>query len=137
MKGTNEVFTDYEKYLKRFERRKNNHMPCTFADVRLDSTISIRYAQWMLRTFQAVTHNPQKKFVDAVNGKSGLNFFDALESEVSLQSDSNPVSMADVIQTKSTVAIEKTFPEVLRDPILRKVQFSEVGRLDDLGTPVS
>ena len=24
----------------------------------------------------------QKKFVDAVNGKSGLNYFDALESEV-------------------------------------------------------
>lgn len=24
----------------------------------------------------------QKKFVDAVNGKSGLTFFDALESEV-------------------------------------------------------
>ena len=32
------------------------------------------------------------------------------------------------------MAIEKVFPEVLRDPILRKVQFSEVGRLDDLGT---
>ena len=31
------------------------------------------------------------------------------------------------------MAIEKVFPEVLRDPILRKVQFSEVGRLDDLG----
>lgn len=27
----------------------------------------------------------QKKFVDAVNGKSGLNFFDALESEVSMR----------------------------------------------------
>ena len=38
-----------------------------------------------------------------------------------------------VTQTASTIAIEKVFPEVLRDPILRKVQFSEVGRLDDLG----
>ena len=25
------------------------------------------------------------------------------------------------------------FPEVLRDPILRKVQFSTVGRMDELG----
>lgn len=25
---------------------------------------------------------PQKKFIDAVNGKSGLTFFEALESEV-------------------------------------------------------
>ena len=31
------------------------------------------------------------------------------------------------------MAIEKVFPEVLRAPILRRVQFSEVGRLDDLG----
>ncbi|EME83809.1 uncharacterized protein MYCFIDRAFT_84117 [Pseudocercospora fijiensis CIRAD86] len=68
MKGTNEVFTDYEKYLKRY-----------------------------------------KKFTDAVNGKSGLTFWDALESE-----------------TKSSASIENVFPEVLRDPILRKVQFSTI-----------
>ena len=29
-----------------------------------------------------MTDLEQKKFVDAVNGKGGLNFFDALESEV-------------------------------------------------------
>lgn len=81
MKGTHEVFVDYEKYLKRYE------------------------------------YLMQKKFVDAVNGKSGLTFFDALESE-----------------TKSSSAIENVFPDVLKDPILRKVQFSTISRIDDLGT---
>lgn len=36
-------------------------------------------------------------------------------------------------QNKSTTAIENVFPEVLRDPILRKVQFSTISRIDDLG----
>ncbi|WPB05108.1 uncharacterized protein RHO25_009758 [Cercospora beticola] len=79
MKGTNEVFTDYEKYLKRFD--------------------------WL----------NQKKFTDAVNGKSGLTYWDALESE-----------------TKSQANIETLFPEVLRDPILRSVQFSTISRMDEL-----
>ncbi|KAI5361985.1 Putative DDT domain, WHIM2 domain, WHIM1 domain-containing protein [Septoria linicola] len=79
MKGTNEVFTDYEKYLKRFD--------------------------WL----------NQKKFTDAVNGKSGLNYWDALE-----------------LETKSQANIETLFPEVLRDPILRNVQFSTVSRMDEL-----
>lgn len=30
--------------------------------------------------------------------------------------------------------IEHVFPEVLRDPILRKVQFSTISRMDELGT---
>ncbi|QIX00820.1 hypothetical protein AMS68_006337 [Peltaster fructicola] len=57
----------------------------------------------------------QKKFTDGVNGRSGLTYFAAVESE-----------------TQSAHAIENVFPEVLRDPILRKVQFSSVGRMDDL-----
>ncbi|KAK4546697.1 hypothetical protein LTR36_001915 [Oleoguttula mirabilis] len=83
MKGTDEVFTEYEKYLKRLD------------------------------------YLMQKKFVDAVNGKSGLTFFDALESE-----------------TKSSSAIENVFPDVLKDPILRKVQFSQISRIDDLVSSV-
>ncbi|KJY00059.1 ddt domain-containing protein [Zymoseptoria brevis] len=79
MKGTDEVFTDYEKYIKRFD--------------------------WL----------NQKKFTDAVNGKSGLTYWDALQSE-----------------TKSSKVIENVFPEVLRDPILRKVQFSTISRMDEL-----
>lgn len=42
--------------------------------------------------------------------------------------------VTDFDQSKSTTAIENIFPEVLRDPILRKVQFSTISRMDDLGT---
>ncbi|KAK4561720.1 hypothetical protein LTR86_004399 [Recurvomyces mirabilis] len=61
----------------------------------------------------------QKKFIDAVNGKSGLTFFEALESE-----------------NRSAKAIEDIFPPPLKDPILRKVQFSTISRMDDLVSAV-
>lgn len=80
MKGTGEVFKDYEQYLKRYD------------------------------------YLMQKKFVDAVNGKSGMTYFDALASE-----------------TKSSGEIENVFSDKLKDPILRKVQFSTISRVDDLG----
>ncbi|KAI7492101.1 hypothetical protein KC357_g1334 [Hortaea werneckii] len=83
MRGTNEVFQDYEDYLRRLDYLR------------------------------------QKKFVDAVNGKSGMTFFDALTSE-----------------NKSSDAIENVFPDVLKDPILRKVQFSTISRIDDLVSSV-
>ncbi|PNS15948.1 hypothetical protein CAC42_4349 [Sphaceloma murrayae] len=57
----------------------------------------------------------QRNFTDAVNGRSNMTFFEALESENTSSGD-----------------IERTFPEALRAPILRKVQFSEIGRMDDL-----
>ncbi|KAK5737505.1 hypothetical protein LTS12_025882 [Elasticomyces elasticus] len=79
MRGTGEVFVDYESYLKRYEDLA------------------------------------QRKYVDAVNGKSGLTFWEALDSEA-----------------KSSDAIENIFPSVLKDPILRKVQFSTIGRIDEL-----
>ena len=75
----------------------------------------------------------QKKFVDAVNGKSGLTYFDALESEVRCHMTFVKRHEIDLVQSKSTTAIETVFPEVLRDPILRKVQFSTILRIDDLG----
>ncbi|KAK5174622.1 uncharacterized protein LTR77_001703 [Saxophila tyrrhenica] len=96
MRGTGEVFTDYEKYLKRYD-------------------FLIQASDFQQRYCCLIANPKQKKFVDAVNGKSGLNYFDALESE-----------------SKSTSAIETVFPEVLRDPILRRVQFSTISRIDDL-----
>ncbi|KAF2150125.1 hypothetical protein K461DRAFT_40377 [Myriangium duriaei CBS 260.36] len=57
----------------------------------------------------------QRHFTDAVNGKTGMTFFEALESENTSQGD-----------------IERIFPDALRAPILRKVQFSEIARMDDL-----
>lgn len=43
------------------------------------------------------------------------------------------VLTADIVQTKSSASIENVFPEVLRDPILRKVQFATISRMDELG----
>jgi len=78
--GTDEIFTDYEKYIKRYD--------------------------WLSK----------KQFTDSVNGKSGLTYWDALESE-----------------TKSSATIENMFPEALREQILQKVQFSTTSRMDELG----
>lgn len=43
------------------------------------------------------------------------------------------VLSTDFVQTKSSASIENVFPEVLRDPILRKVQFATISRMDELG----
>lgn len=37
------------------------------------------------------------------------------------------------LQNNSSSDIEKAFPDALRDPILRRVQFSEISRIDELG----
>lgn len=43
------------------------------------------------------------------------------------------MTLADHIQTSSSNDIDKIFPDALRDPILRKVQFSDIPRIDELG----
>ncbi|KAK6396902.1 hypothetical protein LTR95_019509, partial [Oleoguttula sp. CCFEE 5521] len=88
--STGEVFTEYEKYLKR-------------------QAALITIAQLAGLT------SKQKKFTDAVNGKSGLTYADAIASE-----------------NQSAEAIDDIFPRKLREPILRKVQFSTTSRMDEL-----
>ncbi|KAG9789450.1 hypothetical protein ABEF93_000702 [Exophiala dermatitidis] len=56
-----------------------------------------------------------KRFTCEVTGRSGLNFFDALRSE---QAGSRE--------------IDEAFPQALREPVLRRVQFSTTSRLDHL-----
>lgn len=103
------------------------------------STGSTQYACIPSRTVWVGTLTfHKKKFTDAVNGKSGLTYWDALESEV--DHDTIAVaspSMLTPSQTKSSATIETLFPEVLRDPILRNVQFSTITRMDELGKPLS
>lgn len=57
----------------------------------------------------------QKHFTCEITGHSGLTFFDALESE-----------------TQGSRELDSTFPEPLRGPVLRKVQFSTISRLEQL-----
>ncbi|EXJ93048.1 hypothetical protein A1O3_01604 [Capronia epimyces CBS 606.96] len=56
-----------------------------------------------------------KRFTCEVTGRSGLTFFDALRSE---QAGSRE--------------IDEAFPQALREPVLRRVQFSTTSRLDNL-----
>ncbi|OQN97952.1 hypothetical protein B0A48_16257 [Cryoendolithus antarcticus] len=111
--ATGEVFTEYEKYLKRF-------VPSVVtidahSNISPDTTIFIRQAAHDKIPRLARLTLKQKKFTDAVNGKSGLTYADAIASE-----------------NHSAEAIDDIFPRKLREPILRKVQFSTTSRMDEL-----
>jgi len=56
-----------------------------------------------------------RKFICEISGHSGLSFFDALKSE-----------------TAGAREVEGSFPEKLKGPVLRKVQFSTISRIDNL-----
>ena len=56
-----------------------------------------------------------RKFICEISGHSGLSYFDALKSETAGARD-----------------VESAFPEPLKQPVLRKIQFSTVSRIDNL-----
>lgn len=56
-----------------------------------------------------------RKFICEISGHSGLSFFEALKSETAGARD-----------------VENAFPEPLKQPVLRKIQFSIVSRIDNL-----
>lgn len=64
---------------------------------------------------QRVDFYRQKRFICEITGHSGLSFFDALQSELDASDE-----------------VDDAFPDALKDPILRKVQFSTISRLDHL-----
>ncbi|KAI9147959.1 Imitation switch two complex protein 1 [Paramyrothecium foliicola] len=57
----------------------------------------------------------QRRFNDQITGHSGLTFFEAFKSELTGGRE-----------------VEASFPEALKGPILRKVQFQIISRLDNL-----
>jgi ATP-utilising chromatin assembly and remodelling N-terminal/DDT domain/WSTF, HB1, Itc1p, MBD9 motif 1 len=66
-------------------------------------------------TLCACTNVVQKRFICEITGHSGLSFFDAQKSEAI-----------------GSQEVESSFPEALREPVLRKVQFSTISRIDNL-----
>ncbi|KAI1934036.1 hypothetical protein LOZ66_006129 [Ophidiomyces ophidiicola] len=58
---------------------------------------------------------PGKRFICEITGHSSLTFFEALRSEA-----------------EGSREVDNSFPDALKDPVLRKVQFSTVSRLDSL-----
>lgn len=100
---SNEVFTSYEPYLQRMDFYK------------------------------------QRRFICEITGHSGLTFFEALTSEVR---DGSPgLSVSRFLMTKNLLPsqmdesreVNSSFPEALKEPILRRIQFSTVSRVDNLG----
>ena len=93
MRGTNEAFTDYEKYLKRYAIHFHRLIVVNITNefCRFDWLNQVRDRVEPLT--RPSTHMKQKKFTDAVNGKSGLTYWDALESEVNMSHNltRNPV----------------------------------------------
>ncbi|KAH8889587.1 hypothetical protein GQ53DRAFT_220478 [Thozetella sp. PMI_491] len=57
----------------------------------------------------------QPRFICTITGHSGMNFFDALESEM-----------------VGAREVEQAFPEALKGPVLRRVQFQTTSRIDAL-----
>ncbi|CAG8930570.1 unnamed protein product [Penicillium salamii] len=57
----------------------------------------------------------QRRFICEITGHSGLTFFEALRSE-----------------TEESREVNNSFPDALREPILRRIQFSTVSRVDSL-----
>ena len=60
-----------------------------------------------------------------------MTFFDAIASEVGPHVGRVGALLTHA-QNQSSSGIDKIFPDALRDPILRRVQFSEVARIDEL-----
>lgn len=56
-----------------------------------------------------------KRFTCEVSGRSGLSFFDALRSE-----------------SAGSREVEQAFPDALKGPVLKRVQFSTTSRIDNL-----
>ncbi|RAK79612.1 DDT domain protein [Aspergillus fijiensis CBS 313.89] len=57
----------------------------------------------------------QKRFICEITGHSGLTFFEALKSEM-----------------EESREVNSAFPDALKEPILRRIQFSTVSRVDNL-----
>jgi hypothetical protein len=81
----------------------------------------------------------QRKFSCEITGHSQLNFFEAQKSEVRATSDLNPALTSDIRITDAmdksygSKEVDSAFPDALKEPVLRKVQFSVVSRIDHLG----
>ncbi|KAI1261207.1 ATP-utilizing chromatin assembly and remodelling N-terminal-domain-containing protein [Xylariaceae sp. FL1019] len=57
----------------------------------------------------------QKRFICQITGHSGMSFFEALKSELA-----------------GAEEVEQAFPEALKGPVLRRVQFQTISRIDTL-----
>ena len=63
-----------------------------------------------------------------------MSFFDALKSEVCvLPFFTRLLRVINDGQMDASEEVDDAFPDALKEPILRKVQFSTISRIDNLG----
>ncbi|OLN83075.1 Imitation switch two complex protein 1 [Colletotrichum chlorophyti] len=74
----------------------------------------------------------QRRFICQITGHSGLTFFEALKSEVGLSDPSFLDKPLITQQLAGAEEVEQAFPEALKGPVLRRVQFQTVSRIDTL-----
>ncbi|KAF7545926.1 hypothetical protein G7046_g9450 [Stylonectria norvegica] len=74
----------------------------------------------------------QRRFNDQITGHSGLTFFEAFKSEVCQPPLAPSNQTHHRRQLTGGQEVEASFPEALKGPILRKVQFQTISRLDNL-----
>jgi hypothetical protein len=76
-----------------------------------------------------------RRFICEITGHSGMTFFEALRSEVG--GNTRWLHGRVLIiweQLEESREVNNSFPEALKEPILRRIQFSTTSRVDNLGT---
>ncbi|EPE28798.1 hypothetical protein GLAREA_09919 [Glarea lozoyensis ATCC 20868] len=79
--------------------------------IKQTNEVFVDYEQYLTR----MDFYKQRRFICQISGHSGLSFFEALKSELA-----------------GAQEVEEAFPEALKGPILRRVQFQTISRIDTL-----
>ncbi|KIX98483.1 uncharacterized protein Z520_05784 [Fonsecaea multimorphosa CBS 102226] len=102
-----------------FKRKPVRYLPHPHIDDQESDVWVIAEANEVFTSYDAYLERmdffKSKKFTCEVSGRSGLTFFDALRSELA-----------------GSREIDEAFPQALREPVLRRVQFSTTSRIDNL-----
>lgn len=76
----------------------------------------------------------QRRFICEITGHSGMTFFEALQSEVCGDRLVVVLNWWLILRKmEESREVNNSFPEALKEPILRRIQFSTVSRVDNLG----
>ncbi|KAI0512779.1 ATP-utilizing chromatin assembly and remodelling N-terminal-domain-containing protein [Xylaria bambusicola] len=105
---TGEVFSTYEEYLGRIDFYSQ---VCAHRRLQYLPFPSLWCITWVGHILTKI----QPRFICQITGHSGLTFFEALKSELA-----------------GAQEVDQAFPEALKGPVLRRVQFQTISRIDTL-----
>ncbi|KAH8696699.1 DDT domain protein [Talaromyces proteolyticus] len=102
-----------------FKRKPVQYLPQPTIEDESSEIWVIAETNEVFTTYESFLHRrdfyKQRRFICEITGHSGLTFFEALQSEMTESRELN-----------------SAFPDALKEPILRRVQFSTVSRVDHL-----